>query len=66
LSAVAGDQANNVIEIQGDALDFVFGLTDGDFYVRAIPRFIRVQSPPSFLASVFIEFRRMGRRGGVI
>jgi len=45
---------NKVVEVQGDALDFVFGLTDADFYVRAIPRFIRGQSPPSFLGSAFL------------
>jgi hypothetical protein len=63
LPVVAGDQANNVVEIQGDALDFVFGLTDADFYVRTIPRFIRGQSPPSFLGSAFLQIPTDGRRG---
>jgi hypothetical protein len=44
---------NNVVEVQGDALDFVFGLAEAGFYVHAIPRFIRVQSPPSLLASAW-------------
>jgi hypothetical protein len=48
LSAIKLDKA---VEVQGDALDFVFGLIEADFYVRANPYFICIQSPPSLLAS---------------